>query len=1073
MRQTAALFSLLLVFAASAAAQSTALLSGTVNDSSGAVIPDAQVVCRHLETGMPSTTVTNAEGLFRFPALPVGAHEVTVTKEGFERLVRRGIVLLTGQTLDVNLTVTVGAVTQSVEVSSPIPLVQTASSEVQTAVDSRQMEDLPLNGRNTFDLAILTPGSVNTEASTVPGQADNGGISVNGLRSIDNNWELDGASYMNRSYGSAPSLPNPDTLQEFSLKSSNFSADSRGGGSSVKMTTRSGTNQLHGTAFEFLRNDALDARNFFAVDPQVYKQNQYGATLGGPIRRDKLFFFASYQGTKKRGNPSPTTLTVPSTAARTGSFVGSGNTIIDPASGSAFPGNIIPQSRLDPVALKLLPFIPQPNSGANLLVTEPNGDLNNDQWLAKADYVLSSRDHLTVRYFRADNAKYDVGSLPSFTGYNQWVNQTVGVSDTHTFGPNWVMTASYNFLYIDRKDTPTSPVTMQEVGAQVPFASKNLIGRMIYVVISGYTGLISSNVQQMHPVSHEAQVTFSYAAGRHLLRFGSGYQRTVDYNAAFNQSDAGNWNFSALRTGLTGVARTGDAVASFLLGLPGNFSQASNTPNNFLMRTFDPWVQDDFRVSRTLTLNFGLRWEPYISPKDTLAPTSGFLPGMQSKVAPFAPRGVVFPGDPGIVDSIVPSYWAVFSPRFGFAWNPGGGKNVVRGGYGIFRSGGNFDGLIRNISTSAPFASASISIPNPPSTANPYANYAGGTPFPYTAPKSLAEYRFAANSAMRLLDAAAHPGYTQSWNFVVERQVMQDTSVSVSYIGNHSLGLMSRYQANPALYGPGATVANQNSRRRYPGIAQLTLGSSYNLGHYHSLQTQVMRRVRRGVNLMASYTWSKAMDIDSSGTFGTALQQGPRDAFNLRGDYAPADSDATHQFRTAVIYDLPKLRGGSAALRALANGWQANGMIVARTGFPVTCRSGVDNSLSAIGNDNCDQISANTTRPAGANPLQMWFNTAAFTVNAIGTYGNAGRNSLRRPGMFNSNASLFRRFRLTEKLQTEFRVEAFNLLNHASFRLFYNPGAYISTITRTSPTFGQVTYADDPRLIQLALKLRF
>jgi hypothetical protein len=719
-----------------------------------------------------------------------------------------------------------------------------------------------------------------------------------------------------------------------------------------------------------------------------------------------------------------------------------------------------------------MPYYPLPNFGPNLLVTEPNGSLNDDQVLTKADWLPSTKDHLTARYFRDEHGSYTAGTLPGFTSNNDYTNQTIGANDTHTFGPNWIMTASYSLLLINRQDVNIAPATMQDLGAQVPLATKNQPGKLINVTITGYTGFASSGGQLMRPVSHEGQVSFNRAAGRHLIGFGTAYLHTSDALNSLNASDDGKWNFSAARTAATGVSKSGEAIASFLLGLPATFTQAANVPDRYILTTFDAWIQDDFRVSRDLTLNLGMRWEPALFPYDSALPVPGFLAGRQSVVAPKAPRGVVYGGDPGIKASIVPNYRAEFSPRIGFAWNIGGDRRtVIRAGYGIFRAGTHFDGLVRNMSSSAPFNS-SISINNPPSTANPYAGYQGTIPFPYS-PPATTDYTFAANSALRMLDATAHPGYTQSWNLTVERQITGDAAVSLAYVGNHALGIMSRYEANPALFGPGATVGNENSRRLYPGIGQLTLGTSYDFSHYHALQAQVTKRTRQGLNLMVSYTWSKSMDIDSSGTFGTALAQGPRDPFHLRGDYALSDFNATNQFTMAAMYDLPKLRQGPAALRAIANGWQANGMVIARSGFPVTCRSGVDNSLTGIGNDNCDQIGAQSSRPAGTDFMKKWFNTDVFTTNTVGTYGDAGRNDLRRPGLLSTNASLFRHLRLTERMQAEFRAEAFNVLNHANFRLFYSPGAYQSTVTLTSPTFGQITYADDPRLMQLALKLRF
>lgn len=1052
--------------------QSTALLTGTVTDPSGAAIAGAHVKCRNTETDLQMVAETNQEGLFRFPDLPVGSYELAVSHDGFETLLRRGITLYTGQTLDLSLALQVGQVSQSVEVSSPVPLVQTTTSDLKTTVDSHQMMDLPLNGRNTFDLAVLTPGSVNTDAGTVPGQADNTGLAVNGLSTVSNNWSVDGSTYKNRSYGSAPTLPNPDTLQEFTVQTSTFSADTRGGGASVKMTTRSGTNQFHGTLFEFLRNDAMDARNFFAVAPQDYKQNQYGGTVGGPIRRNKIFYFGSFQGTNKRGNPSPVTATVPGAAIRTGNFSQSASTVYDPATNQPFPGNIVPQNRQDPIALKLVPYIPLPNSGANILVFSPLGNLDDYQYLTKVDYMLTDKDHIMGRYFWDHNTHADAGPLPGFNGANSYVNQTAVLSETHTFSPTWVMTASYHYLWIDRKDSALAPFSMQQLGAQVPTAEP-ILGTKIDVAISGYASLLSSNEQNMHPVTNEAQFDFSHAMGKHLVRFGSSFQHTNDFNGGSGTTAAGQWSFSATRTSVSSVKNSGDAYASFLLGLPSNFAEGSDAREDFIMTTFDTWIQDDWRISSHLTLNLGLRWEPALEPRDAAGVTAGFDPGVQSVLAPLAPRSMVFAGDPGIPTSIVRNYRAEFSPRVGFAWDAfGNGKTVVRAGYGIFRTGTDFDGLLRNLD-SPPFRTTSISIPNPPSILNPYSGYPGTIPFPYSPPSSLLTYAFPANAAVRTLDVNAHPGYTQSWNFTIERQLAAGTALSVSYVGNHSLGIMTRYEANPALYGPGATVSNENSRRLYPGIAQWTVGSSVDYGHFHALQAQVTKRTVRGLNLMASYTWAKSMDIDSSGTFGTALAQGPRNPFDLSMDYAPSDYDATHQFKLAALYDIPRLHSAPAIVRGIVNGWQVNLMIVGHTGFPLSCRSGVDNSLTGIGNDNCDQITANSARPAGANSFLQWFNTKAFTTNAIGTFGDAGRNDLRRPGLINTNASLFRHFDISERFKLEFRGEAFNALNHPNLNLFYSAGSYISTETVTSPTFGQITYAQDPRLMQVALKLRF
>jgi hypothetical protein len=1069
----AALIAVLLMAPALCLAQSTASLAGTVVDTSGAVVPDAKVDCRNVETDLKASATTNSAGLFRFPELPVGLYELTISKESFGTLVRGGVRLLTEQAVDLTLTLRLGQTSQSVEVSAPVPLVQRTTSDLGTTVDSRQMSDLPLNGRNAFDLAALAPGAIETVAATIPGQQDNIGLAVNGLSSIDNNWQLDGATYTNRAFGSAPTLPNPDTLQEFTARTSNFDAASRGAGASVKLTTRSGTNQMHGTLFEFLRNDAMDARNFFDINVEPYKQNQYGGTLGGPIKKDKLFFFGSFQGTNQRGGPSPRSNTVPDALTRNGDFSKSGKIIVDPTTQNPFPNDIIPKNRMDSIALGLLPSIPLPNYGGNILYVSPSANRDDYQWLGKVDYTLSANDHLSGRYFWDRNTNQrDVNSVPGIYANNSFTNQTALVSETHTFSPSWVMTASFNYLRTFRTETPVAPVTMQQLGAKVPCASQNCDGK-IFVSISGYTGIAISGGSVMQPAAEESQVDFSHASGRHFLRFGSGFRHTSDSAFVENDNEAGGWTFNATRTSSTPIKNSGDAFASFLLGVPSQFAQATSTPNRYLVTTFDAWVQDDWKIARRLTLNLGLRYDPWLPPHDARGYLPGFLPGRESTVAPLAPLGLVFGGDPGIPAAIAQNGWTTFSPRFGFAWDTfGDGKTIVRGGYGIFRSGTEFFGLVSTMANSVPFRTASVSIPDPPSTADPYAGY-GPAPFPYTAPSSLANYKFANNIAVRALDPKAHAGYTQSWNFTMERQVTRDTAVTISYVGNHSLGILTRYQANPGLYGPGATTGNINSRRLYPGFGNLTLGGSFAWAHYNALQAQVTKRTAHGLTLLANYTYGKAMSIDSSGAFGTALGAGPRDPFNLSLDYSPADYDVAQQLKAALIYDLPAVHMGPAAVRRVVNGWQINSIVTARSGFPFTCRSGVDNSLTGVGNDTCDQIDPNSGRPAGANFLRTWFNTAAFTRNAIGTFGSAGRNDLRRPGMVNVNLSLFRRFKITEKLGAEFRAEAFNALNHTNFDLFYITNSYTNSENLTSPTFGQITHAQDPRLMQLALKLRF
>lgn len=343
-------------------AQATGRIDGTIVDSQQAAVPAAQVSCRNVGTGLGYETASNDEGIFRFPELPIGTYEIVVSKAGFQKLLRGGVELLTGHTLDLKLGLKVGQVSESVEVTSQVPLVQTATSEVQTTIDSRAMSELPLNGRNPLNLVLLTPGADYTNTGTNAGQQDNPGVTVNGLRSVDNNYALDGAGFNNAHHGGAPTLPNPDTLGEFTVQSSNFSARESRAGALVQLSTRSGTNRWSGSVFEYLRNDKMDARNFFDVTRQVFKRSQAGGSVGGPIKRNQTFVFGSYQATVKRGTPSPKLITVPTAALRSGDFSAlASRIIVDPLTRQPFPNNVIPQSRFDPTAVRALAYVPLPN----------------------------------------------------------------------------------------------------------------------------------------------------------------------------------------------------------------------------------------------------------------------------------------------------------------------------------------------------------------------------------------------------------------------------------------------------------------------------------------------------------------------------------------------------------------------------------------------------------------------------------------------------------------------------------------------------------------------------------------
>ncbi len=1032
-------------------------------------MPGASVWCHNPQTGLEREAATNEEGIFRFSELPIGSYEVKVTKEGFKQLVHKDIQLLTAQVIDLKLTLEVGEVTQSVEVSGNVALVQTASSVVQTSIDTRQMKDLPLNGRNPLQLVALTAGAQLTNVGTLAGQQDNVGLTANGQRVTQNNFRLYGSNYNNRFFGSVPVMPNPDTLEEFTVQSANYSARTSGSGAVVELSTRSGTNQFHGSAFEFLRNTVLNARNFFQLQRLPFKLNQYGATFGGPVRKDKTFFFTSYQGTKQRSTPSSAVLTTPTAAHRRGDFSGVAGAIIDPQTGQPFPGNIIPQNRLDPLALRVLDeFVPLPNRG-NQFVSPQNRNTDDSQYLIKIDHVFSQKNRLTGRYF-LDNYYFQrpTNSVVGFFASNDLRNQSVTVRDTHSFSPILTLTTAFSYTRFARTQLAEAPgrKALQDFGAKVPFASENIPGFPgVRVFVPGFFNLFSGGGWIHTPQSYNYQAAALYSHGKHILQFGLDVERHVTPNSAFAQTP-GTWDFTGQRTSSTSIPGSGFALADLMLGLPARFIQISSQANDLREIKVHPWVQDDWKITPFLTLNLGLRWEPWLPPVDALRSVVGFLPGVQSTVLPDAPRGLVFPGDPGVADSIYRKDWNNLAPRFGFAWDVfKTGRTVIRGGYGLFYN--QYEYVNNNRTWETQPLVLNVNVASPPSFADPFANFPGGSPFPYKVVSSdnLKAFRFVRPVVGGVLDPNARTGYSQNWNLTLEQQVRSDLGVSLAYVGNLALKILGARELNPALlFGPGATLANTDARRLYAnlGIGQMNFHTPFQASNFHSFQLNVTKRTARGLSLLANYVFSKVIDNSSNTQTGDT---GPRNPFNLRLNRGPADFDTTHRAVMSLVYDIPKISKGGAIARALVNNWQINGIISLRSGLPFTVLTGRDNSLSGVGRDTADLI-GDPTRPQGADKLLRWFNTAAFVPNALGTFGSVGRNSLRGPGAGSIDAAIFKNIKLSETLQFQFRAESYNIENRANFD---NPNSIVSS----GANFGRILGAADPRVFQFGLKFLF
>jgi hypothetical protein len=1038
-------------------AQATGRIGGTVADSTGAVVPGANVVCTNASTGLTRTTDTTSAGIFLFPDLPIGQYTVEVKKQGFQSHREEQLPLVTGQVLDLQITMRIGDINQSVEVTAESTLVQTATSSTQSSVTQKQMVDLPLNGRNALQLTTLTPGTVVTDVGTESGQQDNRGIAVNGLRATQNTFQLDGTNYTNRFFDSVPTMPNPDTLEEFTIQTSAYSAEYGGAGALVQLSTRSGTNTFHGTAFEFFRNTKLNARNFFQLTRPPFKLNQFGGTVGGPIRQNKTFFFFSAQDQAQRSAPTPSSFTPPSAAQRQGDFSSllPKTVITDPTTGQPFAGNIIPQSRLNPLSVAIAnAYLPLPNSGTQWVGVQ-NKNIDDLQFLVKIDEMIGSSNHLSGRYFYDENDFQRPFNAPTgFFAANYFRNQSATLMDTQIFSPTFTGSFSLSFGRFARTQIPQAPglQTLQSMGQQVPMGTGVPIFPGVRSNISGYVNIFSGGALQQDPTSFVYKTTFVKTRGAHTLNFGFELER-----ARINVRD---FSYTPGDNAFNGQV-SGNALADFYLGAESQFFQDNG--RILYLRSYRPalYVQDDWKVNREITVNLGLRWEPWLAPVDFNNALTAFVPGKQSTIAPNAPLGLLFPGDAGIVDSVYKHNWKDFAPRLGVAYNIGGtGKTVVRAGYGLFYSFP--EGLLYQRTNATQPTDLYLSIPNPSSFINPYLNYPGGTPFPraHITPDQFKNYQFLLPVSGGTLDPSSRVGYTQTWNLTLERQLRNDMSVQVAYVGNHAVNVMGSRQLNPALYYPGATVAQENNHRLYPGLGVMEYASPYVWARFNSLQLSLTKRAAKGLTLLTNFVWSKTLDNTSSAAEGNA---GPHNPFDFSSAKGPADFDQTYRFNLSSVYNTPHF-AVTGAKNLLVNDWQLNVIASLNSGLPFTVLSGTDRSISGVGNDYADQVGS-AARPSGADQLQQYFNTAAFVPAALGTFGNAGRNGLRGPGYFDVDVSIFKNINFSERYKFQFRAEAFNIENRANFS---NPTATVS-----SGTYGRITAAGDPRVLQFAAKLFF
>jgi hypothetical protein len=1074
MRRSLCAFTFAALSAATLGAQTTASILGTVTDDSGAVIAGAQVRAVNTLTNETRSTVTNELGYYSFPELPVGVYTVQAEREGFKTAVREGITLSLNRNARVDMRLALGALTERVNVFADAPLVETTTNEMGSLVDQRRVAELPLNGRNTLSLISLVPGAQRLETGNAQGFVENK-ANVNGQRMEDSNWLLDGGDNTSplRNYGN--DVPNPDAIQEFRVITNNYGAEyGRTAGAVVNVITRSGTNQFHGTAFEYLRNRALNARNFFQTSTLPLVQNQYGGTLGGPVIRNKTFFFGTYQGFKRRTTDFRNSALVPTAAERSGDFsqsvdrAGKPITVKDPRTNQPFPGNLIPTARLSPVAQNFLKLaIPLPNypaTGPNGLYQTASKGSDNNQWLAKLDHQFSDRHKLSGAYFWSDSVEHqrfvkeiDFARREMKTRqHNLNLHEYWMISPTklNHFRATFARSAGNRLVLPDN-------VTMTDLGSKFsPLPDGPLMPPA--VAVSGYFDATSVNGGPKTANHYNLADTFSWTRGRHDLKFGAeGWLRRL-FDVSTNPRQAGEWTIDG--------SFSGNALGDLMLGL---VRQVVVGPQNYKSQNSWAWygfVQDRLRLSTKLALTLGLRYELDTWPVHPLDQLVAWRPGMQSSCVPQAPPGVVFPCDPGIPRAGVPNDTNNFAPRFGLAYDLfGNGRTVLRAGYGVSYTFSYLNAL-QDQQVSTPF-SYQNTIRNT-TFEDPYAPL-GANPFPFR--KDPANLVFAPGANYGFQSADMRTGYVQQYNFSFQRQIGADWSIEAAYVGNLGRKLMGRTDINSAMRRPDATSANINQRRPlWPTFQTINMRSSFVNSSYNGLQTRVERRFNHGITLLGSYTWSKWIDFaswyDDTSFFA--------DQRNVRLDRGRGEQDQRQVFALSWVWEPRAFAGATGFKRAVLDGWNVNGILSFYGGQPLRIRSDRDNDFDGYPNaDRPDvvgdwKLSPNRSR---AEVIDAWFNPRAFAPNQAGQLGNLGRNVVSGPGFKGLDLGVVKNFRVREGHQMQFRAESFNTFN------WVNLGDPEVRITRA--TFGRITSTAvsttaatsqrDARVFQFGLKYVF
>jgi hypothetical protein len=1066
-------------------ARDTASIFGSVTDSQAAMVPGAAVTLTNPDTGLTRTATTDASGGFVFPLLPVGSYMLIVEQAGFRKSERRGILVQANENIRVDVSLDVGNVQETVTVDAQASVIDTRASTLNHTVDSKRIVELPLNGRNPADLVLLAPGVASGATNNT---GDVGGnsyrpkgqkeITVNGSRNNNLRYTLDGGTNMDDMMNQNLDFPFPNAVQEFSAQTSNMGVEHGGlSGGALNVITKSGTNSIHGDVFWFIRNTQLNATNFFSRQQDQLKRNQFGFTLGGPFLKNKLFGFGGFQKLLIRqaaGDSRNQTLTA---AERRGDFSNNSIVIHDPATGQPFPGNRIPANRFSPAALKLLSLSPLPDADGftRYTISQPEDGI---QGIGKLDYVHSARHSFVFRVFESDTSQ-PFHSPPD----NIHAARYSGGRDSRS------ATLGHTFVY-----SPTTVIHTQVTGAHqlasiatdFPFTTADLgvnlkpMGNHIDITLT-QSG-VSFN-QPLHQIrfgrgSIELQHDWNQSRGNHNLVWGVNVVRKrFNNNTLFHSS--GQFQFDGHVTGAGNVS--GFDRADFMLG---GFSFFTQNSGEFEQRrgTQTGWyIGDTWRVRPGLTLNFGLRYEPYGLFEDLLDRNQTFdlaanRAGIRSTIYKNALPGLFYHGDAkpsgyGGGDTfgkvVADPDYNNFAPRIGFAWDVfGNGKTSLRGGYAVYYDGPSLNAQ-NDANNVTPF-SYSVEY-NDGLFDNPFLGRESQNIFP--AGPTNKDVPFPTPLFTMVLDKKFITPYTQNWSLTLEREIASSFVVRVGYVGTKGTHLTVNYDQNAAIYNSNLTLAQNrstiNERRPIQDFQTINRWMHGLNSSYHALQLAIDKRYSKGFTVSSAYTWSKNLDYVSRNGFGGSF--GINNPFDFFFSHGPSDMNRYHRFINSFVWDMPRFNRGSTADAILGN-WRLSGIITLQSGRPFNVAA-ANTPTPGAGSARADLVGEgypilDPDRSKGEK-LAAYFDKARFVNPAPNTYGTLGRNALQGPGYANVDASVSKGWRLPflgEQGIVEYRAEAFNLFNATHLGL--------PTTGLTNPNFGRITGTDgDPRILQMALKV--